>query len=321
MPRVRRRALPLTGLVVAAALAIVGVGAPTASATVAALPPVATAAPAAAPAAPSTPPDASLCRTPIVYLVPHQDDEVLSMSASIRRMITRYGRSCVHLVLVTNGQSSGARTTLARGFRPVGHDRVERVTLDPAQFAVSRDAEFRGSAAQLGVPAGNVHFGLPGAPRLIDDGTIGPATARRVVAAAIARFGPRAGYATMSDSDPQHDHRALGVALREVGTQRRVSSLTFFYPPYQPRPERALTATVAQSSADRGAIARAAVEYGTYAPQRRRYGIGWLSVPGAFGGPALGVRIQLADGRLWQPPPLQAPKLALLRSYTSFLHH
>lgn len=306
MPLMRRRALrglSMTGILIAATLALAGVGAPAASAV------------------PSTPTAPSLCQTPVVYLVPHQDDEVLSMSASIRRMVTRYGRSCVHLVLVTNGQSSGARTTLARGFQPVGHDRVEHVTLDPAQFAASRDAEFRGSAAQLGVPAGNVHFGLPGAPRLIDDGTIGPATARRVVAAAIARFGTRAGYATMSDSDPQHDHRALGVALREVGTQRRVASMTFFYPPYQARPARALTATIAQSAADRGAIARAALEYGTYAPQRRRYGIGWLSVPGAFGGPALGVRIQLTDGRLWQPAALQAPKVALLRSYTSLVHH
>ncbi len=261
----------------------------------------------------------SACRSPLVYLVPHQDDEVLSMSASIRRTIARSGPGCVHVVLVTTGESSGARTTLARGFRAGGHG-ITRVSLSRAQFGASRDKEFRASVARLGVPAANVHLGLPDAPRIADDGSLDAAAARRVVDAAIDRFGRAASYATMSDSDPQADHRRLGEALREAGTRRRVASATYFFPPYQLPAPRTLSPTTATSRADRDAITRAAREYGTYAPKSGRYGIGWLSVPGAFGGPALGVRMLTASGTLWQAPALRRPKSALLTDYTSYLH-
>ncbi len=263
---------------------------------------------------------ASCRRAPLVYLVPHQDDETLSMGASIRRAVSRSGPACVHLVLVTTGQSSGARTVLARGVRSPSTGRVVRYRLTTAQFVAARDAEFRAAAARLGVPARNVHLGLPGAPRVADSGsTLTNAVARKVVNTAVDRFGTRAGYATMSDSDPQTNHRTLGAALRSVGKARKVGSVSFLYPPYQLPAPRRVVATVA-TGADRAALRNAGLEYGRFAPASGRYGVGWLSVPSAFGGAALNTWTVRADGRLRHAGRYPAPKRALFDSYTSYLH-
>ena len=309
-----------------------GAGAPAASAAPAApAAPAATrsaAAAAAVPAAPAAPAVAARAqgataacrRAPLVYLVPHQDDETLSMGASIRRAVSRSGPACVHLVLVTTGQSSGARTVLARGVRSPSTGRVVRYRLTTAQFVAARDAEFRAAAARLGVPARNVHLGLPGAPRVADSGsTLTPAVARKVVNTAVDRFGTKAGYATMSDSDPQTNHRTLGVALRSVGGARKVGSISFLYPPYQLPAPRRVVATVA-TGADRTALRNAGLEYGRFAPASGRYGVGWLSVPSAFGGPALNTWTVRADGGLRHAGLYPAPKRALFNSYVSYLH-
>ncbi|GAB96441.1 LmbE family N-acetylglucosaminyl deacetylase [Kineosphaera limosa] len=256
-------------------------------------------------------------RSPVVYLVPHQDDEVLSMAASIRRMVGRSGAACVHLVLVTDGISSGARTSMARGWVPVGGSGVVRVSLTPAQFGAARDREFRAAAARLGVPAANVHLGLPKAPRVP---ALTPAASRQIVSAAIDRFGTRAGYTTMSDSDPLADHRNLGTALRQVGATRKVSSTSFLYPPYRMPAPRQLSPTVATNDADRIAIRQAAAEYGRYDPRAGRYGIGWVSVPQQFGGPALTLRFVSDGGQQWSPGPIRSPNVALYRGYVSYLH-
>ena len=309
----------LTGTLLAALLSLgAGVTTPATAAT---------AAPgrafAVTPAATQTtaPTAATACRrAPVVYLVPHQDDEVLSMGASIRRSLNRSGQACVHVVLVTTGQSSGARGLMARGFKAAGQQRFTAFTLSKAQFAASRDAEFRAALAKLGMSSRNVHLGLPRAPRVADDGSLTPAVAERFVNAAIDQFGRGAGYATMSDSDPVYDHRTLGVALRKVGRARKVGSISFFYPPYQLPAPRRLSPTVA-SGADRTALRNAALEYGRFAPASRRYGIGWLSVSRQFGGPALQTRFMNADrSATFGVRPMPAPKIPLMNGYTSLLH-
>lgn len=318
---IRRR----SGTALTAVTALVAVGGGIAAPAAAATPVstrVAAAATAEAPGAPAEAAGAtaSCRRAPLVYLVPHQDDETLSMGASIRRAVSRSGPACVHLVLVTTGQSSGARTVLARGVRSPSTGRVVRYRLTTAQFVAARDAEFRAAAARLGVPARNVHLGLPGAPRVADSGsTLTNAVARKVVNTAVDRFGTRAGYATMSDSDPQANHRTLGAALRSVGKARKVGSVSFLYPPYQLPAPRRVVATVA-TGADRAALRNAGLEYGRFAPASGRYGVGWLSVPSAFGGAALNTWTVRADGRLRHAGRYPAPKRALFDSYTSYLH-
>lgn len=262
---------------------------------------------------------ATACRAPIVYLVPHQDDELLSMAASIRRSLGRSGSACVHVVLVTTGQSSGARTLMARGFKAVGQQRFTQYALSRQRFGASRDAEFRAALGRLGVAPGNVHLGLARAPRVADDGSLTPAVAERFTGVTIATFGRGAGYATMSDSDPQSDHRTLGMALRKVGRQRGVASVSFFYPPYRLPSPRRLSPTVA-TGADRTAIRAAAMEYGKFAPAAGRYGIGWLSVAPQFGGSALGIRLINTQGVPRGVLPMRSPKTPLMDGYTSLLH-
>ena len=96
-----------------------------------------------------------------LFLVPHQDDETLSMGAAIREHVAVNGPSTVAVVLLTTGESSGARRVLREvGYVPEATGKVERVALTKRQFVGSRDAEFYGACRALGVPHGNIF--MPG---------------------------------------------------------------------------------------------------------------------------------------------------------------
>lgn len=78
----------------------------------------------------------------IVYVSPHQDDETLSMGASLRRHLES-GLHDVHVLLLTAGSGSGAQAV---------------VGLNDADFSTARDDELVRAARALGVRADHVHF-------------------------------------------------------------------------------------------------------------------------------------------------------------------
>lgn len=234
-----------------------------------------------------------------VYLSPHQDDEVLSMGAAIRRDVERFGPASVCVALFTTGQHSAVRSRFAApGFVPAGRSTPyvnATVAKSPTAFGKARDREFVAALRALGVPAANIHLdNLPGWKRVFDwndeeHGDRIAGNAARFVDAAIRRFGARAAYATMSEHDPSADHRALGAALLERAD--RVRDVRLYYPQFQRSLLDPDVRLVAETARNPAAVRAAAAQYGLFEPAAGRYGIGWLSVSRAFGGGAFGVKV------------------------------
>lgn len=231
-----------------------------------------------------------------VWIAPHADDETLSMGAAIRSHIETHGGGSVAVVLATTGERSGAIQWFESGYVPYGHNRLVRVPEiagDRARFGRARDAEFVNACKLLGVPAANIHLGLPGAPQIRDGNPATVAQYRlfeRLIDAAIEQFGP-VHFKTMSDRDPSGDHYQLGQVLRCAANSGRVKSARFYYPPYRMSHENAAGMRYSiERCRDTKLLRWAGNSYGTYLPDRGLYGVGWLSVASAFGGNALAVR-------------------------------
>lgn len=132
----------------------------------------------------------------IVYIVPHQDDEVLTYGASILADVEE--GYTVEVVLATRGQASVARTnpTLVNrlGYTP---------TLE--QFSAARDREFIAAVERMGATP----VVLPYAQRQPDGGS----TAAGVEAVARAAVPGGADLVCgIAPSDPAADHRNTGHA-------------------------------------------------------------------------------------------------------------
>lgn len=220
---------------------------------------------------------------PAVFFVPHQDDEILSMGASIIAHL-KAGRD-VKVVMVTDGNTTAARAVLCtqRG-----------ICLTPEQIGEARDLEFRDAMARIGVPAQNLYFE--------DKPAVDIATANEVISKYVALFGVGASYITMSWLDTLPDHYNLGYALNarcvasgKGGSVRPQLSDCRFYQSalYQPAtPATKLTSYdrvvtpaggyYTMTGADATRLRNAAAAYSVYSPEAGRYGIGVLSVATQF---------------------------------------
>lgn len=230
-----------------------------------------------------TPAVSAATSRPAVFIVPHQDDEILSMGASIIAHL-KAGRD-VKVVMVTNGNTTGARATLCA---------QKGICLTPEQVGEARDLEFRDAMARIGVPAQNLYFEHKPA---VDN-----ATANEVISKYIALFGTSASYITMSWLDTHPDHYNLGYALnaRCVASGKggsvppQLSDCRFYqsalYQPATPAAkltnyDRVVTpagAYYTAAGADAARLRNAAAAYSVYKPEVGRYGIGVLSVASQF---------------------------------------
>jgi LmbE family N-acetylglucosaminyl deacetylase len=108
----------------------------------------------------------------IVYVSPHQDDETLSMGASIRKHLEATVNGVpahdVHVLLLTTGSGSGAQAV---------------VGLSDEDFAAARDDELVRASRALGVRADHVHFA---ANRVVGDATLTVAEAEVAIAEFVA---------------------------------------------------------------------------------------------------------------------------------------
>lgn len=86
---------------------------------------------------------------PAVFLVPHPDDETLTMGGAIIQHLDA-GRP-VFLDLMTRGTATGARATLASGGTDDWHPGTHDYVLSPEQIGTARTREFLDAAARLGV--------------------------------------------------------------------------------------------------------------------------------------------------------------------------
>ncbi|TDB72941.1 PIG-L family deacetylase, partial [Actinomadura sp. KC216] len=231
---------------------------------------------------------------------PHQDDETLWMGQVIARHALA-GRE-VHVVLVSNGASSGARAMVNGdadsnwwgGYHYPPREGYAPLSL--GDFAAARTRELVAACAQLGVPAERVHLGRADtpAPTTADlPGTITAGWATQVLQSWAAHFAPEwssVGHYTTWWGDDHQDHAALGAALRTLNTQ---TPAAFGDARWLVKPEQRTAAGAgvyglppASAAAIVQMARRAGWCYRAWQPRAGCYAIGYHSV--SFAGPESG---------------------------------
>jgi N-acetylmuramoyl-L-alanine amidase len=175
-------------------------------------------------------------KTPVVYFVPHADDEVLTYGVDIRNMIAS-GRK-VYLVLLSKGEDSGARDiqngvydleskTPEFAEKPIFcwwhglyHNPLEENYLhghiSQAEFAQARVDDFFRATIALGVPKSSI---IDESLFLMDYNSV---TAKRVMEKYISLY-PNADFRTMSEYDEHDQHAFLGEVLEQLEAENKVA--------------------------------------------------------------------------------------------------
>ncbi len=193
---------------------------------------------------------------PIIWYVPHPDDESIFMGGSISRH--RHRRNI--LVVLTQG---GGSAVLPKVSAKLGQP------LSVHDFMQGRLGELDGALTALGVRQRDVR------QHQLTDGAV---TAEQVydLICTMAREFPDATHRTMSYLDPHRDHSAAGQALRQAYRNGVVTDAVFHLPiPLVP----ATWGTRAPLSVADVEVKRAALrEYQRWDPAQGRYAIGEFSV-------------------------------------------
>lgn len=154
---------------------------------------------------------------PIIFYVPHQDDEVLWMWLVIIHHVLA-GRWVI-IVLCSDGSSSAMRLTLrgeeSNGYWPPGWHWPEREgipDLTPDDFARARDREFVAACLAMGVRREDIHL-----ERGTRSSTLDVPQAKERIRRYADQY-PNAGHYTMWWGDTDPTHKALGTALQQLAT-------------------------------------------------------------------------------------------------------
>ncbi|WP_326564564.1 PIG-L deacetylase family protein [Micromonospora peucetia] len=240
---------------------------------------------------------------PVIFCVPHPDDETLGAGVSIAEHVAA-GRD-VRILLMTRGTGSGAirkvngtnwspwwgvwHNPAVEGYQPLGEE----------EFGASRMRELMAAIGCLGVSAEHVYeaSALLGEPVL--DGSVTQDQARRAILALAATLDPAAGHpglwtpTWLVDDNP--DHIAVGKASRQLGVEDPVwwgDRRYWVLPPYwqdarlgqiagefwdTPNNAGTEVAIEIQRRARNACLA-----YKAWAPQQGMYAIGYHSVDGMF---------------------------------------
>jgi LmbE family N-acetylglucosaminyl deacetylase len=202
----------------------------------------------------------------IVYVTPHQDDETLSMGASVRLHVEA-GHD-VHVLLLTAGSGSGAQA---------------KTGLDDVEFSAARDDEYRRACRAMGVRSENVHFS---AYRAVGETVLSVADAQAAIADFIAEH-PAAWVKTYTNRPiaGQHvDHTAAGQATANLLADGTLAPNTvrFYVPPWCVAAFQSAYPSIALGSETAGSstrVRRALDEYCDVDHVGGKYGIGYISVP------------------------------------------
>ncbi|WP_134773630.1 GNAT family N-acetyltransferase [Ornithinimicrobium flavum] len=196
-------------------------------------------------------------RPPVVYYVPHPDDEAIYMGASIW---SERNRRTVVVSLTSGGASRVLPWINERLGQQVTREGLER----------SRVADLRRSVHHLGVAPADVHV------KDLPDGQLSVELVRTVVEE-MARLHPGASHRTMSYLDPHPDHAAAGEAVRQAHAEGVVEDCLFHVP--VDLVDESLGSPVPLSTAACDAKRAALAEYRVWDPFAERYAVGLLSVP------------------------------------------
>ena len=165
------------------------------------------------------------CRKGVVlYFVPHQDDEILTLGIDICYTVRH--RKDVHVILCTDGSMDGTRQTLNDHKECLMHREKHNFDLSVADFIKARDDEFVDSCLALGVQRTHIHI----LPNRAVDGSLTMEYAKELIEQCLEKYGKDATVCTMhfNSGKYQHkDHRALGQAARRLFLDRKIKKVRF----------------------------------------------------------------------------------------------
>lgn len=199
----------------------------------------------------------------VVYATPHQDDETLSMGASIRRHIEAGHQ--VHVLLLTDGVNSAARA---------------QTGLTRVAFGRARDDEYRRACRALGVAWEHIHISR----HSTEDGLLTGVAVEDSLRWFLDRH-PGAWvktYSHLTASGRHGDHVAAGQGAMALLSQGVIDNLRLYIEPWtldQFRAAYPATALGQDTAASTAAVRAALDEYKVVDRIGGKYGIGYLSVP------------------------------------------
>ena len=216
----------------------------------------------------------------VLYFAPHQDDELLTMGIDIAASV-KNGYD-VHVIMCTDGASSNVRLRLGnREFCEQCHEQ-HVFDLTKEDFTATRDQEFFGCCAALGVKKENIHF----ADERIVDGNVTLDAAKNIIKTFVDRIDADSTVCTIYPNDPkeQHrDHRTLGLAAVELKNEGAIKHLVLMEEPYvavvvdHAPGEEPKVFYAPDDIAEQ--IEKAVSEYFLWDPANKRYAVGYHSVP------------------------------------------
>lgn len=193
---------------------------------------------------------------PVIWYVPHPDDETIFMGGSIAHH--RHRRNI--LVVLTEGGGSAVL--------PKVNARLEH-PLTATGFTQGRLTELSGALAALGVDPRQVR------QHQLTDGALTVSEVHAVITEMAGGF-PGATHRTMSYLDPHRDHRTAGRALRQAHQEGVVQDCVFHLPIPLVPDTWGVRAPLSVSDVE---VKRAALrEYQRWDPGQGRYAIGGFSV-------------------------------------------
>lgn len=210
---------------------------------------------------------------PVVYILPHQDDE-LFMAGSIREHVL--SKREVHVVMVTDGSKSKAFNLVNKKL-----DSEKRKNITIENFIEARNSEFKYSMAKLGVKSKNIHIANKDIGENYKDGEMTKEKATEVINYYFNNLGDGS-YKTLSAgvglpySNYLHsDHKAIFLALRDYP---KISDKRF----YNDKPYKGFTQKVTLKDNIARSKKYALENYKVWKPFLKKYSIGGISVPKSF---------------------------------------
>jgi N-acetylmuramoyl-L-alanine amidase len=197
---------------------------------------------------------------PIIFYMPHSDDELLAAGAGIDHYLSR--GFDVKVVLLTKGKASGVYQRLQSQF--------PELTLE--EFGEARVKEFKDSLSRLEVKENNIFvYDFPDSGLTEED-------VRSVIMDFENRF-PNAEHRALSFEEANKDHRATGIALNNLYWEGQVKNARFYISPYL---ENRFIKGFYIEPFHRSRVIDAIFAYKLFNPEEGRYSIGYQSVPGMF---------------------------------------
>ena len=220
----------------------------------------------------------------LVYLAPHQDDELTNLGVDLLRE-TAAGKE-VWCLLCTDGSSSAVRKDLENGKECLLHPGRHVFSMDRAAFSRARDREWRESLLALGLSSERAVI----APERAVDGELTREKAKEIVLDFLTSH-PAVSVTLKTilpvKDRPQHpDHANLGLAAEDLFREGKADALELFYEPIlcmERRPgEEGLIRIEPGNGEERSRILKAAAAYAKWDPEEGFFAIGYHSVKNEF---------------------------------------